>query len=468
MTSAERIPPQHLDEEKTILGSALVVRECREIALRELEPNDFYSTAHRAVFKAIDKYPSINGNVVDLPRLAEIIGKPEAAVLLAELSECLTVAENMPYRIRKLKDAAARRAAIEAHHKEINRAYDLDTPFIEYYTSNYKDEIFIPTWDNQPVDKKALVELSNVKILSHGNISMITAPAGAGKSSLLEAGCASVITPMIDSLGIVFTADTILYIDTERSTFDHHTSWQRYLRRAGIEHGSNLPATLRFENIRGIDSLGDRLKYLSTRIDIDDVPELAIIDGIGDFVADPNDSVECTSLISRLCSIAHRRNIGMLVTLHNNPSMNSTKARGVLGSELWRKCESVLIIEKLPDKVRRVTTDYALGKNRSASDTVSSCFRWDDTLKMHVSCAAPAEKSGKTSIKLDAIIDQMSSSQNWSFTDLRAMVMQTTGKTARTAESRIKDLCASQRIVKHDGIYSINQKNIEQPEYIHD
>ena len=73
------------------------------------------------------------------------------------------------------------------------------------------------------------------------------------------------------------------------------------------------------------------------------------------------------------------RGIGVMGSLHNNPAMNSDKARGVLGSELWRKAESVLMIEKMPgDDVRRLTTDYALGKNRGGSDAISSYFKWDD------------------------------------------------------------------------------------------
>jgi hypothetical protein len=115
----------------------------------------------------------------------------------------------------------------------------------------------------------------------------------------------------------------------------------------------------------------------------------------GDFVLNPNNTKKCVPLISRLRSITHRKNIGVLVTLHNNPAMNSEKARGVLDPELWRKSEAVLIIEKLADGTRKLTTDYALGKNRSVSDTISSYFKWDDEQKMHVSCQPPVESKGK-------------------------------------------------------------------------
>ena len=166
-----------------------------------------------------------------------------------------------------------------------------------------------------------------------------------------------------------------------------------------IDHGGALcrcgytsndtPDAVKWENIRGIDSLQDRLSYLWQRIDTDNAPELVLIDGIGDFVADPNDSEECTSLVYRLCSVCHNREIGVLLSLHNNPTINNQKARGVLGSELWRKCESTLIIEKLEDGIRRSDNRLQHGK--------TECIRHGFILNgmmslLHVSCDAPAAR----------------------------------------------------------------------------
>jgi hypothetical protein len=321
---------------------------------------------------------------------------------------------------------------------------------------DFTQYIFVPAWDNQPEARKPVVELANVKILSQGNISMITAGAGTGKSSLLEAGCASAITPMIDTLGIVFHSNTVLYIDTERSIYDHHVSWQRFMRRAGMEKDTMPPGGVRWENIRGIETLENRLNYLWSRIDVENATELVIIDGIGDFIADPNDSEECTALVSRLCSVVHNHDIALMLTLHNNPAVNSTKARGVLGSELWRKCESVLIIEKLAEGVRRVTTDYALGKNRSASDTLASCFKWDDELKMHVSCELPKEdttgRASKTR-KERGVLAGLLDKRPLPYSEYVAAIMKESGIRERAAKDRIKDLVTAGFIQKENGIY---------------
>ena len=324
----------------------------------------------------------------------------------------------------------------------------------------YEVNVFVPAWDNEPEDHKPLVELANVKILSPGNISMITAGAGAGKSSLLEAGCASAVSFDADSLGLRFQAETVLYVDSERCHADHHRSWRRFMRRCGYTSGAPSPDFIKWENIRGIDSLQDRLSYLWQRIDTDNAPELVLIDGIGDFIADPNDSEECTALIYKLCSIVHNRGIGILLTLHTNPAVNTTKARGVLGSELWRKCESTLIIEKLEDGIRRVTTDYSMGKNRSASDTVFSSFKWDDELKMHVSCDAPAEVqcSGKITKQRESVLELMKN-QKFTHTELKVLIMDKYSVSDKTARNRIGELVEMGKIRKTGNLYEVTQND---------
>jgi hypothetical protein len=296
---------------------------------------------------------------------------------------------------------------------------------------------------------------------------MLTACAGAGKSSVLEAACSSILLPFGDTLGLSLNAKSMLYIDTERSRFDSNQSWQRALKRAGIGPGATIPAGMSWENVKTIEKLCDRLQYLWSRIDVENVPEIVFIDGIGDFVADPNDSDECTGLVYRLSAIADVRNIGVLVTLHNNPAMNSDKARGVLGSELWRKSESVMIINKLADGIRELTTDYSLGKNRSGSDKVASYFQWDTEKNMHVSCAAPSGPKGKTSCEREKILELIGTRQAWAYTELTTAIMDLTGKGTRSCKYKIIDLVNLKKIVKNDDLtYSIaDKKQLETPDY---
>jgi hypothetical protein len=463
--------PQNQETEKTILASLIYDNALIPQAASLLTAEDFYSTDNQRLFQAVLSLHR-QDLVVDICTLA---AHGINSGYLAELSEHESTA-NLKHHVDSLKSAAFRRKAINAMAVASQKLCDPDASFTDAVNEltdaiklpdvDFQERIYIPTFDNCPEQSQPLIELSNVKILTRGNISMFTACAGAGKSSVLEAACAAAIASFNDNLGLSLNVTTLLYIDSERSEYDHHQSWQRFLKRAGVDN----PAGCRWENIRAIDNIQDRRAYLWSRLDCDNPPELVLIDGIGDFVLNPNDSEECVSLVSRLCSITHKKNIGVLVTLHNNPAMNSEKARGILGSELWRKSEAVLIIEKLADGTRKLTTDYSLGKNRSGSDTISSFFKWDDEKKMHVTCQPPAEAKGKTSCEREKILELLKTRPQWSYAELWPAISELTGRSERTSKSRITELLNLNKIVKNnDGTYSGADKNKSQsPDYYHE
>ena len=317
--------------------------------------------------------------------------------------------------------------------------------------------IYIPTPDNRPPEQGPLVELNNVRILSPGGLAMISALAGTGKSSVIEAALSSVVNTFEgDSLGLRFNAKEALYVDTERSQGETHISRDRFLRRCGLTANDFTPACIRWENLRGVEKLEDRLLYLNDILAAPSIPEIIVIDGVGDFIADPNDSETCVALVSKLSAAVHERKIGIILTLHVNPKERNTKARGVLGSELWRKCESVLIIEKLADGTRRLTTDFDLGKNRGGTDEVASFFRWDAEKGMHVSCEPPFEKgtTGAVAKGRDFIVKKMGAG---SFThgELKKMIMEI-GKSDRSASRWIGELLEIGMIVKNEaGNYEV-------------
>ena len=330
------------------------------------------------------------------------------------------------------------------------------TPIETIDIAAVRSKVYIPSPSNRPAETAPLAELSGVRILSPGGISMVTAPAGAGKSAVCESALSTIIVAMGDDLCLRLNAMSGTYIDTERSQRETHLSRDRFLRRCGLTPADETPRAIQWVSLRGVETVVERVAYLFDVLNAANVPPVVLLDGIGDLVLDPNDSAECVTLVARLCAVTHERGIGILCTLHNNPSMNSTKARGVLGSELWRKAESVLIIEKLPDGVRCLTTDYSLGKNRSGSDTVSVCFRWDADAQMHVMCGAPeSAKSGSVAIERTAIIDAMKTHPEWSYTELVTLAAEVCGKSARTAKSRVSELAATKKIVRNpNGTYS--------------
>lgn len=122
-------PPQAPESERIVLGSMLVDQQCLDYGRAHCEHNNFHVTDNCKIFDGLCRYPSENGNAVDLQRLADLIGDPDAPVLLADLCETICTLGNLPYHIGKLKDAAARRAAIARNAAETKRAFDMDVPF---------------------------------------------------------------------------------------------------------------------------------------------------------------------------------------------------------------------------------------------------------------------------------------------------------------------------------------------------
>ena len=287
---------------------------------------------------------------------------------------------------------------------------------------------------------------------------MITSPAGSGKSSMCETHCsAAIITELsADNMGIEVSAEQVLYVDTERSRGHTHESWRRYTRRAGINPGDDIPTKVLWKNIRGISTSKERAERLWQ--EISQLPEnsLLLLDGIGDLVADVNDTTACTEMVSRLCAVVHNRNIGALVTLHNNPmGQSKEKARGVLGSELLRKSQSVSIIEK-EGEIKKLTTNFVLGKNRAGSDDIAIYFKWDNEKQMHVSCN-PEQVITPNKLQTQRLaILKMMGEKTWIYTDLKTAIMDDLGKGDRTAERLIRDLTLINKIKKNGSGYAVD------------
>ena len=62
----ERVLPNNLDAEKSVLGSMLLEKEALELVLEELHTEDFYSVAHQRIFEAMANIRAA-GQAVDRP-----------------------------------------------------------------------------------------------------------------------------------------------------------------------------------------------------------------------------------------------------------------------------------------------------------------------------------------------------------------------------------------------------------------
>ena len=70
--SSYKLPPQNIEAEQSILGGILLENNAVNSVLEILSPNDFYSEAHRKIFKVIVELSEKN-EPVDIITLSNVL-----------------------------------------------------------------------------------------------------------------------------------------------------------------------------------------------------------------------------------------------------------------------------------------------------------------------------------------------------------------------------------------------------------
>lgn len=263
----------------------------------------------------------------------------------------------------------------------------------------------------EPVEPVPRFRINGRSVCTAGNLTNIIAQAKAGKTAYVAAAIASVVAAEngaddLDTLGITATAPgskRLLHFDTEQSIYDHDQLVRRALRRARVD---SAPAWLDSYSCAGFSAAELRQSLTRTMTDAQANGGVfaVIIDGTADLVNDVNDAAECNALIAELHALAIKHDCPIINIVHENPTQDSGKMRGHLGSQLERKAESNLRLRKA-DEITVVFSE----KMRKAPilEKDGPRFRWSGEAGMHVSC----ETAGKTkdNAKREALRDEAES-----------------------------------------------------------
>lgn len=238
---------------------------------------------------------------------------------------------------------------------------------------------------NPPPEEPVLISIAGVACATPGNLTTITAQKKSGKSAFLAAIAAAAISNRedIDALGVKAYNDAkkmVLHFDTEQSPMDHWRNCNSILRRTGIEESPIFKSLC-------LTSKTKAERWLAVQHVIRQEVEnwtgvfIALLDGVADLVHDVNDPHECADFVSALHALAIENRCHIYSALHLNPG-SDFKSRGHLGSELERKSQTNLRIEKVNEQFC-VWGDW----NRGAPipKQIGPCFVWDDNARMHVS-----------------------------------------------------------------------------------
>jgi hypothetical protein len=408
-----RLLPQSADAEQGVLCSFLLApHEVGTLcAQKDIRPGMFHIPAHVTIFEMLQWMHGerLEIDLVTLTQQLRDQRKLDAvggAAFITHLFMFLPTAANVSYYIEIIEEKWTLREMIRVCTEYAGRCYDEQaevTMLLDEVETKIKavagqrvingigELLAARKFDvlHPPPQPVPVFRLGNAIIATPGNLLVIQAKAKAGKSAFLGAMIAAAMGATGDTLGVVSGNPkrmALVHFDTEQAPYDHHVCMMRALTRA------DLNATPVWVRSYRLADLPLRQRLESLRMELTRASEACggifavILDGIADYCADPNDSKEAFALVDELHQLAIRFNCVIACVLHENPGSEIGKTRGHLGSQLERKAETNLRLEKDSNGVTVVFADRA--RHAHIPKDKGVCFAWSDEKQMHASTDA--------------------------------------------------------------------------------
>jgi replicative DNA helicase len=127
----DRVPPQNLEAEQSVLGSMLLERDAIARAVEILRPEDFYRDAHRRIFEAIAELfergePADLITVTDRLRARGVLDDVGGAAYVTSLLHAVPTAANVEYYARIVVQKSMLRQMIHAGTRIVDMGYRED------------------------------------------------------------------------------------------------------------------------------------------------------------------------------------------------------------------------------------------------------------------------------------------------------------------------------------------------------
>lgn len=410
----DREPPHSAEAESHVLSCCLLDDgETLALARESLRADSFYSPANRLIFQTLagleePGLPTLIQALKDIRQLEAVGGLPR----LMELNGAVETTAHAKAMIATVRDKALLRDAIKAATATIEQAYSLTGSVEEFLAERAMATSEIAASkesaallsaclfdDEKDVSKPApIYTAANTTICTPGNLTCFYSQAKAGKTAIVGAmiGAAAALPGSVyDTLGFTgsnTTGKAVLCFDTEQSTYDWRQMVKTALRRVNVD---KRPKWLLPYHLTGKGSIQAR-KMVDTAVkkakkDFGGIYAI-FIDGIADLCLDVNDAAESNSLVASLHATAIENDCAIINILHMNAGSENEKGRGHLGSQLERKCESNITLEKKDD----VSSYWGIRqRGKMIPKSGAPSFQWSEEKQMHVSCEPLEKPKGK-------------------------------------------------------------------------
>ena len=236
----------------------------------------------------------------------------------------------------------------EKAFEKVERDLNLATGEVKITEEMINLDRFRITSESEIQPKEYTMEFLGRPCFPRKDLSVFAGVAKTGKtfvtSMLMAAATTSEDEPSVLALKRIRQEPLkVMWYDTEQSL---ETTKEIMVKRIAKMVGGTFPDTQFFVfNVRAM-TFEERNKMLGVAIE-SYRPDIVIVDGIADLLADINDGPKAIELISELLRLADKNNCNITVNIHLNRSGEKSNLRGWLGSMLLQKAFEVFNCAKV-------------------------------------------------------------------------------------------------------------------------
>lgn len=311
-------------------------------------------------------------------------------------------------------------------------------------------------------DSIPVIKMQGQNIAAKENLTVISAASKAGKTALVQVFIAGLLSSnktqySFESFEFIPNDKgfAMLHFDTEQSPTHQQKFIKNVIKRAGLEL---MPDCFLSYNIRdeSYEKYIDIVNGICEESAIQFKGIHAIfIDGGADFLRSVNDDVASKIVIHFFTKLSVDYSCPVFIIVHTNPTNTiNAKERGHFGSDLQRKCYSVINIKK-DDKISTAYTKFM----RDGEDGVTTSYQWSSDAAMHIECEQGFVLKNKDEAQCYECIMPLDSLTHAEF---RATVMSKLSLKNRAAEGRISRWLEAKFVFQgNDNRYRKTVKSIE-------
>ncbi|HOK76425.1 MAG TPA: DnaB-like helicase N-terminal domain-containing protein [Verrucomicrobiota bacterium] len=454
------LPPANIEVEEAFLGA--VVSDPREVLptfVGRVTQEHFFEQRHRDLWNiAIEYFESGQADPVAIQdAFMRRFNTPDCRTWVASLPEKCSCPASAQYFFEILDEVAQRRRLLSIANELSDAARRDDVKPVMLIENLLDSAAGLVTeragslaaleWTpSEPAAGETRFWLADILIASCGNLISVSGLPKTGKSAVVGAAISSTFAnPGADTLRFRSSnpnGHALLHFDCEQDRHDHWRSMDCTIRRAGA---SEKPPWLHSYCLTGL-SIAENWRAIHMALVTGQRQHGAVhsvfIDGIGDLISDTNDLHESCDAVARLRSWSMQFEMPIFVVIHTNKFLN--KQRGHAGSELERRCESNLTVDRA-DNVYLLFNE--MSRKRPIPRSQAIAFKWSDSDGMFVCVQRPVDRKRTELVELAKVA--FGDKQVLRYAELKAGLIENHGWSARTAERKIKDLLAA-GIVKRD------------------